>query len=352
MGSYVNDTIIVEASGASSVNRPRESYSTGEGGSQDLRLSLTFSPRVEIMLPREEGEDGGGQEENRDDDDDDDYGDEDDDDDDEDDANGNRSNDSMQRRPLGLNIQLRFTSMEVFEALETVRRSRRAERERARRQVRNRRDAQNNQRLDESSTSGEADDESGNSERTSPSFSLRNRRERGNENNSRRGRNARSIASREINNFFVRNYSSGVDNLTGERTRTQAILLIPQDDNRPIMRRYVDPNHKIAQNIPRLTHYINEPNVGRGFIKELCFSSDGRLICSPFGNGVRLMMFDENCSEMSRCIDDGPTPKKLYDVFTNTCHTSCVVSTKFSPTHCLLVSGCLNGKIVWHQPYL
>ncbi|KAI3367427.1 hypothetical protein L3Q82_026281, partial [Scortum barcoo] len=33
----------------------------------------------------------------------------------------------------------------------------------------------------------------------------------------------------------------------------------------------------------RLTHYIEEANVGRGYIKELCFSPDGRLICSPYG---------------------------------------------------------------------
>ncbi|KAL5021591.1 hypothetical protein ScPMuIL_000746 [Solemya velum] len=44
---------------------------------------------------------------------------------------------------------------------------------------------------------------------------------------------------------------------------------------------------KVHQNDPRLVAYAEEPNVGRGFIKELCFSTDGRLICSPFGFGVR-----------------------------------------------------------------
>lgn len=113
----------------------------------------------------------------------------------------------------------------------------------------------------------------------------------------------------------------------------------------------VPKNHKIHQNIPRLTHYIEENNVGKGFIKELCFSSDGRLICSPFGYGVRLLTFSPNCTELSSCVPkDGPV--KLHELGTNISHHDIVVSTKFSPTHCLLVSGCLTGRIVWHQPVL
>ncbi|ROT85073.1 putative DDB1- and CUL4-associated factor 10-like isoform X1 [Penaeus vannamei] len=130
----------------------------------------------------------------------------------------------------------------------------------------------------------------------------------------------------------------------------RALLLLRPLENYPRYNQTVDPNHKIAKNISRLTHYIEEPNVGRGFIKELCFNSDGRLICSPYAHGVRLMMFDQNCSELSTCVQD--IPQTLYAVSTNNCHKNCVVSTKFSPTHCLLVSGCLNGKIVWHQPVL
>uniref|UniRef100_A0A2P2HZS1 DDB1-and CUL4-associated factor 10 homolog n=1 Tax=Hirondellea gigas TaxID=1518452 RepID=A0A2P2HZS1_9CRUS len=106
-----------------------------------------------------------------------------------------------------------------------------------------------------------------------------------------------------------------------------------------------------AQQRPRLTHYIVEPNVGRGFIKELCFSSDGRLICSPYKNGVRLLAFDEKCSEMSHCVSDYPRPLSQIMNISN-CHSKSVVSTKFSPTHTLLVSGCLDGKITWHLPAL
>nr|CAD7431045.1 unnamed protein product [Timema monikensis] len=107
-------------------------------------------------------------------------------------------------------------------------------------------------------------------------------------------------------------------------------------------------NH-IHQNIKRLSHYIEEPNVGKGFIKELCFSSDGRLICSPFGYGVRLLAFSSECAELSACVPAKP-PMKLHELACNVSHRDIVVSTKFSPLHCMLVSGCLGGKIVWHQP--
>lgn len=107
---------------------------------------------------------------------------------------------------------------------------------------------------------------------------------------------------------------------------------------------------KIPKNRKRLTHFIEEPNVGRGYIKEQCFSSDGRLVCSPFGYGVRLLAFNTNYSELSDCVPSSPV--KLYEAVTNLCHPNVVVSTKFSPTHNLLVSGCLNGQISFHQPVL
>lgn len=37
------------------------------------------------------------------------------------------------------------------------------------------------------------------------------------------------------------------------------------------------PQLPIAQNSPRLMYYKEEPSKGKGFIKELCFSSDGKL---------------------------------------------------------------------------
>lgn len=134
--------------------------------------------------------------------------------------------------------------------------------------------------------------------------------------------------------------------IIGDRTRVQNLQ---NRQNQQTM--YAIPrNHKIHQNTPRLTHYIEEPNVGSGYIKELCFSADGRLICSPFGYGVRLLAFSNDCAELSNCVPPANESVQLHELATHIGHSDIVVSTKFSPKHYLLVSGCLSGKIVWHQP--
>lgn len=108
---------------------------------------------------------------------------------------------------------------------------------------------------------------------------------------------------------------------------------------------------KIIQNLPRLTHYIKEPNVGKGFIKELCFNWDGRIMCSPFNKGVRLFSFNSNCNELSMCVPEHP--QQLYSLVEyNDYHPETVISCKFNYLHHFLVSGCLGGQIVWYKPKL
>lgn len=103
----------------------------------------------------------------------------------------------------------------------------------------------------------------------------------------------------------------------------------------------------------RLLYFKEELNVGRGFIKELCFSSDGRLVCSPFDFGVRLLSFDPECRELCDLVSPGPIrPLRMFEVKSCISHSSVVVTCKFSPQHCMLVSGCLSGKVVFHQPVL
>ncbi|XP_040576260.1 DDB1- and CUL4-associated factor 10 homolog [Lepeophtheirus salmonis] len=110
-------------------------------------------------------------------------------------------------------------------------------------------------------------------------------------------------------------------------------------------------NPRIHRNINRLTHYIEESNTGRGLIKEVSFSSDGRIICSPFGFGIRLLGFDSKCSELNRCLST--EQRQLTELGTVTGrHDEVVLSTAFSPNQYLLVSGCLSGKISWYQPVL
>lgn len=108
---------------------------------------------------------------------------------------------------------------------------------------------------------------------------------------------------------------------------------------------------KVIMNLPRLTHYVDEKNVGQGYIKELCYSPDGRVICSPYEKGVRLLGFGENYEELSYCVPD--KPKKLVTLLEmNDYHSDIVVSCKFNPRDMMLVSGCLNGEIVWYKPRL
>ena len=97
-----------------------------------------------------------------------------------------------------------------------------------------------------------------------------------------------------------------------------------------------------------LTHYMEESNAARGYIKEHCFSGDGRIICSPFGNGVRLLGFDSNCNELCKTVPDGPI--ELSEIKTLISHDFPVLTSRFSPTLPLLATGCLGGKVSFHQP--
>lgn len=107
--------------------------------------------------------------------------------------------------------------------------------------------------------------------------------------------------------------------------------------------------YKIIKNHPRLTYYVEEANLGKGFIKEVCFSTDGRIICSPYDKGIRLFAFNNNFNELSMCVPDYPQKLTMVAHYKEY-HPEIVVSCKFSPRHCLLVSGCLGGQISWFQP--
>ncbi len=106
----------------------------------------------------------------------------------------------------------------------------------------------------------------------------------------------------------------------------------------------------MSQNEKRMLYYIEEPNKGKGFIKELCFSSDGRIICSPHGMGFRLLAFSDSCTEIPNALPANHKAQMLKQIKFIKCHSDIVVSTKFSPRHSLVVTGCLGGKVVWHQP--
>ncbi|GLH15620.1 DDB1- and CUL4-associated factor 10 homolog [Gryllus bimaculatus] len=101
----------------------------------------------------------------------------------------------------------------------------------------------------------------------------------------------------------------------------------------------------------RLTHYIEEPVASEWYTENLSASADGRLICSPLGNGIRLLAFSPECSEQSGSWSE-KNPSYLHELVTHVSHSNIILCTKFSPVHCLLVSGCLDGKLAWYQPVL
>lgn len=106
---------------------------------------------------------------------------------------------------------------------------------------------------------------------------------------------------------------------------------------------------RIHYNTPRLTHYIEEANTGRGFIKEVSFSPEGKIVASPYGNGLRLLSFDDGCRDMCDSVNAVPRLLKAYALYED-CHSSDVLCTAFSPNHFSVVSGSKSGGIVWHDP--
>lgn len=102
----------------------------------------------------------------------------------------------------------------------------------------------------------------------------------------------------------------------------------------------------------RLLYHVSEPNDGRGYIKEISVSPDGRFICSSFGFGIRLLSFDGICRELCDINPKVGESKTLTEKCMLLSHQRTVVTSKFSPTHPILATGCLEGKIVFHEARL
>lgn len=127
--------------------------------------------------------------------------------------------------------------------------------------------------------------------------------------------------------------------------------LIGRNSYSEYFQQHPEDKNKVIVNLPRLTHHVDEKNVGRGYIKELCYSPDGRLICSPYDKGIRLLGFSETYQELTYCVPERPQ-QLITLVEMNNYHSGIVVSCKFNPRDLTLVSGCLGGEIVWYKPIL
>ncbi|KAH8383139.1 hypothetical protein KR009_007065 [Drosophila setifemur] len=114
-------------------------------------------------------------------------------------------------------------------------------------------------------------------------------------------------------------------------------------------------DHSILVNAKKLLYYAAETNTKPGFIKEPGFSADGRIICSPYGNGVRLLGYSSDCCDYPRCQmfeEVKRRPQKLVELAKITEHQDVVLCAKFSPREPLLVTGCNGGEVTWYRPHL
>ncbi len=107
--------------------------------------------------------------------------------------------------------------------------------------------------------------------------------------------------------------------------------------------------------------YVDEdsPSDALNFIKEISFSRDGRVLASPYENGVRLLAMDSLCTSADEYFDD-----QFHSMEKSLCsfefeelgvcygHTAPVLACRFAHNDCLLATGCLAGKVKFHYPQL
>ncbi|XP_034484807.1 DDB1- and CUL4-associated factor 10 homolog [Drosophila innubila] len=113
--------------------------------------------------------------------------------------------------------------------------------------------------------------------------------------------------------------------------------------------------HTILVNAKKLLYYASETNNKPGFIKEPGFSADGRIICSPYANGVRLLGYQADCSDYpsQQMLDQVKhSPRQLVELANIIEHQDVVLCAKFSPKEPLLVTGCNGGEVAWYRPCL
>lgn len=112
---------------------------------------------------------------------------------------------------------------------------------------------------------------------------------------------------------------------------------------------------KIYQNTKRLVYYSEESISARGFIKESCFSPDGRIISSPHNTGVRLLSFASDCTPYNQTLNldsNNEFPRKLAEICQLDSGEQDVLCSQFNPKTPMLVTGCLGGKVTWFYPRL
>ena len=104
----------------------------------------------------------------------------------------------------------------------------------------------------------------------------------------------------------------------------------------------------------------NSPEDSADFIKEICFSRDGRILASPYENGVRLFTIDSSCTAADIYFD-----KRYYSLHKADCcpdleevvcipnaHLSPVLTCKFARHDLMLAMGSLAGSTTFSKPQI
>ena len=122
------------------------------------------------------------------------------------------------------------------------------------------------------------------------------------------------------------------------------------------------PFYSIHETSRSYLKYIDEfsPDNALDYIKECSFSPDGRVLASPYKDGVRLLAADLECTPLEVYYDDrSPHFKEHrthcgdYEVLREvTGQDSAVLSCKFAHHDLLLGTGNLKGEVIFHKPRL
>lgn len=128
------------------------------------------------------------------------------------------------------------------------------------------------------------------------------------------------------------------------------------------LRKEYAPHVEVKDAHHRYLKYVDEdsPEDSVNFIKEICFSRDGRVLASPHQNGIRLLSVDPMCSALELYFDERFHSEHKAcccpDLEEVTCmpevHSSPVLTCKFAHHDFMLASGSLAGTVAFSNPQL
>lgn len=123
---------------------------------------------------------------------------------------------------------------------------------------------------------------------------------------------------------------------------------------------YYESEENAARFLKSCREYSEDSSID--FIKEISFSSDGRVLVSPHGCTVRILALDDTCTPMDtyydsryHCTTTGDREFVCCGVGSSVevkAHNSSVLTCRLNSDIMCLVSGCLEGKVFFTWPRL